>query len=127
LRKNDLIKQLETLPGNPEIKLWNGMVGDWMDIEGLIAGDLFKETEDHYLEMCRLEKCRDHLNFTYQLTEEETAKYKGWHKKNSSWQHNEFVTQEDLDSKRYTNKSIYYIDAKLRGEQFIDRQGSMSY
>lgn len=32
MRKNDLIKMLESIKGNPEIMFWNGIVGDVVPI-----------------------------------------------------------------------------------------------
>jgi hypothetical protein len=34
MKKSKLIEMLNRLEGDPEIKLWNGMVGDWMDMDG---------------------------------------------------------------------------------------------
>ena len=40
MKKNDLIELLNGIKGNPDIVLWNGMVGDYMHIKGLEEGDL---------------------------------------------------------------------------------------
>jgi len=36
MRKNDLIKLPNQIEGNPEVVLWNGYVGDYTNIKGLI-------------------------------------------------------------------------------------------
>ena len=127
MKKDDFIKELQNIPGNPEIKLWNGMVSDWMDIDSLVEGDLVKETEAHYLEMCRLEKCVDLSNFGYQFTDDDLTRLRKVYSEHVSWEDNPFVTSEDIDNNRYHIESIYYINAKPRGETFIDRQGSVKY
>jgi len=33
MKKNQLIEQLQKIKGNPEIKMWNGYVDDWMNIQ----------------------------------------------------------------------------------------------
>jgi len=32
MKKNQLIEQLQKIKGNPEIKMWNDFVQDWMNI-----------------------------------------------------------------------------------------------
>ena len=60
MKKNDLIKLLNTIEGNPDVALWNGFVGDYQDIsKELVKGDLVKMSLDWYLEMCRIERCID--------------------------------------------------------------------
>lgn len=36
MKKSNLIEILQTIPGDPEIKFWNGFVQDWMDIDDQI-------------------------------------------------------------------------------------------
>ena len=58
MRKNDLIKLLQTIEGNPEIVLWNGFVGDYQNISPkLVEGDLVKKTLEYYLEHNRMVRC----------------------------------------------------------------------
>ena len=45
MKKNQLIEQLQKIKGNPEIKMWNGYVDDWMDIK-LCEQEFVKESED---------------------------------------------------------------------------------
>ena len=59
MKKNDLIKLLNSIEGNPDIVLWNGFVRDYQDIsKELVKGDLVKISLDWYLETCRMERCR---------------------------------------------------------------------
>lgn len=128
MRKSDLIKILTELEGNPDVVLWNGMVGDWMDIDKrLIEGTLVRQTLDGYIETVRLEQCSDRKNWDYQLPESEIAELKQLYKKNIGWEDNSFVTDEDVEQKRYTQKRVVYITAKPRGVITWDRLGSIEY
>lgn len=128
MRKNDLIKLLQDLPGNPEMVLWNGLVGDFMNIDSkLVDEDLVKMSYDHFLEMCRLEECVNRQDWNYQHSADELAHLKQCYAKHYEWEVNPFVTHEDIASKRYKRKRVVYINAKLRGKTMHDRIGQVSY
>jgi len=127
MRKSKLIELLNAIEGNPEIKLWNGYVGDWMDVDdALVPATLVKQTFDHYVEMVRLERCRDLRNWDIQLSDEEVAELKRYYKR-LQWECNQFVDEEDVKEKRYSQKNIIYINAKRRGVGSWDRLGTMEY
>lgn len=131
MKKDKLIDLLNSLEGNPDILLWNGMVGDWMDIDKeLIESDLVKETFEHYKESCRLEDIRDNpdLGWDYQLSEEKIIKLRKYYKKNVAvWASNEFITEEYIRDKLYTKKTVFFINPKTRNETYFDRQGFINY
>lgn len=126
MRKNDLIKLLQGIEGNPEIVLWNGLVGDWMGIKGLSESYLTKITKEHYIFGCEAEEKISKKDFDHKLSPEA---YEELVKRYSKfpWEVNEYVTAEDITEKRYKIKRVVYIDAKLRGETSYDRLGSISY
>jgi hypothetical protein len=126
VKKSKLIEILNSLPGNPDVMLWNGLVGDWMDIGDISPGDLVKMTFEHYMEMVRLETCSDLRDWTYQLNETERDELRAlWLR--FAWESNPYVTMEDIAQKRYQMKKIFFISAKLRGETHHDRLGEISY
>lgn len=128
MKKSKLIEMLNALPGDPEIKLWNGMVGDWMDISpALVPSDLVKETLDHWLEMCRLEECVDRRDWTYQMPAEEIADLTKRYPKVHKWELNPYVTLDDVKKKHYNLKKIFILNAKIKGEKSYDRMGDISY
>jgi len=45
VRKNQLIEQLQKIKGNPEIKMWNGFVEDWTNIE-LVECELVNDAKN---------------------------------------------------------------------------------
>lgn len=127
MKKNDLIELLNGIKGNPDIVLWNGMVGDYMHIKGLEEGDLVKQSFAHYENMCELDLCRKANNFDYNPTPEESAQVKVDYRRYVDWQTNPYVTTEDIKTKRYIKKRVVYIEAKLRGVKTFDRSGSIEY
>ena len=46
MRKDKLIKLLQDIPGNPDVVIWNGLVGDWMDVGELVPTQLVKESRE---------------------------------------------------------------------------------
>jgi hypothetical protein len=109
MKKSKLIALLNALPGDPEIKSWNGMVGDWVDINPIIVSTtLVKPTLEHWLEMCRIEECIDRKDWTYQLPADEitelTRKYPMLHK----WEINPYVTIADIQAKRRLTRSMKF-------------------
>lgn len=128
MKKSKLIELLNAIDGDPDIKLWNGMVGDWMDIDKeLVQADLVKQTFEHYVEMCRLDRCYSKKDWNIKLSDEEIAELRQSYKQYIDWECNEFIDAEDVKQKRYRRKNIFYINAKRRGVNTFDRLGSLEY
>lgn len=128
MRKDKLIKMLQDIPGNPEVLLWNGMVGDWMDIDNeLVPSDLVKQTKEYWLEMCRLEECSDLRDWSHQLPDQVVKSLSAKYNKLHQWEFNFYVTLEDVKAKRYKLKKVYILNAKKRGTSCYDRLGSIEY
>jgi hypothetical protein len=126
MRKNDLIKLLQNIEGNPEVLLWNGMVGDWMHIDKPVEGYLVKIDKEQFIESCRLRECRDRNNWEYQFSKDELADVEKWYKR-QEWEENHFVTEEDIKEKRWKQKRVLYLQAKKRGVSTFDRLGNIEY
>ena len=126
MRKNDLIKQLQQLKGNPEVMLWNGIVGDYMPIGELVESNLVKQTKEHYFEMCRLEDCRDAKDWTLQLSDHKKQRLSKYYD-SFTYEDDPYVTAEDIKLKTYKQKRIIAIDAKKTGKKYLDRCGSIDY
>ena len=128
MKKSKLIALLNALPGDPDIKLWNGMVGDWMEIDStLVAQSLVKQTLEHWLEMCRLENCRDHNDWDYQMPAEEVARLTKSYSKLHKWEMNPYITLEDVKAKRYSTKKVFIMQSKRKGVKTFDRFGDIEY
>ena len=127
MRKNDLIKKLQEIKGNPEVMLWNGFVSDFVPIGNIMDCILVKQTFEHYLEMCRLETCCGKKDWSFQFSGNEIDDLCQSYKQYVEWQHTEFVTEEDVVKKRYKKKNIVVIDTKHTGKTAYDRAGSIRY
>lgn len=128
MKKSKLIELLNKLEGDPDIKLWNGMVGDWMEISPeLVPQDLVKQNLDYWLEMCRLEDCHDRKDWEYQMPKEEVERLTKNYPKLHQWEMNPYITMEDVKEKRYKMKKILLLQPKVRGVKTWDRMGDISY
>lgn len=128
MKKSKLIELLTSIEGNPEIKLWNGLVDDWVDLRPeIVTIDLVKQTQEHWLEMIRIEACRDSRDWDYQLPAEEVARLKKEYNKVCQWEDNSYVTEEDITAGRYKVKAVKILQAKPKGAQSWDRMGTISY
>lgn len=125
MRKQDLIKYLQSIKGNPEVLLWNGFVGDWHRITPSTM-KLSKLTKEYFMESCRLERCIDTKDWEYQLTEKELQYYAQSYAR-QVYEHNEFIEPEDLKRKRYKQKQVIMLQGKRRGIKTFDRIGDMEY
>jgi hypothetical protein len=128
MKKSKLIAMLNALEGDPDIKMWNGMVGDWMEIDPeLVPQVLVRQTLTHWLEMCRLEECSELKDWSHQLSEKTIAELEGTYPRVNKWEMNPYVTQEDVNEKRYKSKNVLIMQAKPRGINTFDRVGYISY
>lgn len=126
MKKDKLIKLLQDIEGNPDILIWNWMVGDWQDIGGLTPEVLTKQSLKTALDCFRWERCREIGRTDYQLTEDEVDEItESWRKE--GYDYNQFVTQENIESGRYLKKEVVLIKAKKRGVSTWDRLGIISY
>lgn len=127
MRKNTLIEKLQALKGNPQVVLWNGFVQDYVDIGDMVTFPLYKMTLSYYLEACRMERCIDIKDWSYQHSEERLEYLKRKYKEVVDWEANDYITDEDLKAGRYTQKTVFVIDAKTKGKDSWDRLGGVSY
>ena len=128
MKKDKLIKLLESIQGNPDIVLWNGMVDDWMDISPKLSHDaLVKVSFDQYVDRVRYEVYVEKSNGNPHAKEDTIDELRESYRKHIKWEHNDFVTEEDIKEKRYLKKSVVFMDAKPRGVDTFDRLGSISY
>ena len=129
MKKNQLIALLQNIKGNPEVKLWNGMVEDWMDIE-VVESELVKECKEFV--RFRFEASWKQENRTFEIppdVQEEIDEEIEKAYKKEPWEFpNQYVSVED-EKRWYGNnrKKILLINGKLRGKSTYDRLGEMNY
>ena len=128
MRKSNLITLLNTIPGNPQIKLWNGFVQDWVDIDPeLQTLRLVRMTKEYWLESCRLQGCHSRLDYTYTLAPEKVQELTARYPSVCKWEINEYVTEEDIALKRYAVRNVRVVQAKTKGVKTFDRYGDIKY
>lgn len=119
---------LNQVSDDAEIKLWNGFVCDWVDLETkLVPVTLFKMTESYYIEVVRQERAIYNKDWDYKLSIEEVANLKKLYKKVCKWEEHQFVIDDDVHEGRYKAKVVYMLQAKLKGVTTWDRAGDISY
>lgn len=127
MRKNDLIKQLQEIKGNPEIVLWNGYAGDYMHIDKPVQSDLVKMTKEYWIRSVLNEECITRKDWNYQLPEAEIKELERRHRTELQYEFGEHISEEDIAKKRYKRKRVVFLQAKKRGIQTFDRAGDMEY
>ncbi|EON7637065.1 hypothetical protein ABV23_RS01045 [Escherichia coli] len=120
MKKNDLIKMLQGIEGNPEIVIWNGYVDDYMNIStGIEKITLVKETEKLILD--GLKGMYMQFNNVDTVPPDEVEKLQVQAKqihKERKWDFpNPYVEEKDFEY-WYGKKTLtkYVISPKLRGK-----------
>lgn len=132
MKKSKLIELLSQIEGDPEIKMWNGFVGDWADIDPkFVEQELFKESFEHKYKCLVLEWQRDNQTFDVppigvdnELREIAQRQFKA-----QQWElPNSYLPLEDY-KKWYGkhNTFLVLINHKLLGKSHSDRVGDMYY
>lgn len=125
MTKNDLIKKLQSIKGNPQIVIWNGHVDDYMPI-GDISEDVLVKYSREFFEY--------EINYSYMhnksaLTPEDIEKYINNARKHDTWE----FPNPFLEKERYANwygkniKKVLMITPKLRNKSSWSRGGKLSY
>lgn len=128
MKKSKLIKLLNELDGDPDILLWNGHVGDWMDIKSeLVETELVRETFQGYLTALQNERICRMRDFEYTIPETEIPELKKQFQSFASWELNNYITDEDIKERRYKLKKVRMLEPKLRNRDSDHRGFSISY
>jgi hypothetical protein len=128
MRKNDLAEKLQAIEGNPEIKLWNGYVGDVADVGDIGFTTLSKYTLKGYKYYCLLEEKVSKLDFGYKFSEEEEKEIENSYKEVcKDWEYGSYVREEDVQAENKKLKDVLVIQAKNMGKTTWDRAGYISY
>lgn len=124
MRKNDLIKLLQEIKGNPEIYIWNGFVEDYQPInKDLVEVELHKLSFTGYKERVNIQRqSREKLP---PLSDEEA---KMLYKKHNigAWELFSYYPPDKSD-KWYNRKRVYLLEPKKTGKTTFDRLGDISY
>ena len=125
MTKNELIEKLQSIKGNPQITVWNGMVGDYHHIGNVDELFLYKEDVNFRLEGIAYQRQRDNRPA---MTEEDIAEFKKDHKKQGYEFPNQFLEEDQYKVWYGKNKKrIICIEPKPRGKSTWDRMGDINY
>lgn len=130
MKKNDLIKLLQNIKGNPDIVIYNGLVDDYMELgKDVEEFELVKETLDT--------KYNGFLCDAYhskQDIESEDVKQKCMERAKESYKKQKYdlpnpYTSEENFYQRYEKKvkKMICLCTKLRGKTYWDRLGKIEY
>lgn len=120
MRKNDLIKLLQNIEGNPEIMLWNGFVSDFVPIGKVGTHRLVKPSKEHWSRVLAEDIKGREKKFTQQEMDRLYAR-------NIKYEDNAFVTAEEIRNGAYNQKKIAFIDAKQVGKASISWGVNLRY
>ena len=107
MKKSALIKLLQGIKGDPEIKLWNGFVDDWVDISPKVEQvNLVRLSQQYWIECIRREQCIDLNDASYQLPAEQVENLMKNYGTICKWELDQFFSRKDVDENRYQVKSV---------------------
>lgn len=130
MKKDDLIKALQEIDGNPEIFVWNGFVDDVMPIGDLLEDALYKECKSFITESVTAYICK--INNTFDVSDDMQKEIDSIVKnrlKNDKYELANPYVQEDEMKVWYgkNKKKIVIINPKCTGKNTWDRNGEISY
>lgn len=137
MRKNDLIKMLESIKGNPEIMLWSSLVGDVVPISSKMEEvELYKDSleykqkvyENEYilsLKNGELTDLPDETEFHEKLKslrQEAEAAYK-----KEKYEYRLYMNEKLIKSGTLKKKKVVVMQPRIVGKSSWDRFGEIKY
>ena len=123
MRKNELIKILEGINGNPQVVIWNGYVGDYNNINGDVASiELVKNSREFLESAINHQRSLEGLGPVTDTEMSDIMRSQEWDLPNS------YV--DDSDMERWYGKKrkrIVVLEPVARGKKSFDRLGTTSY
>src|SRR5574343_510091 len=125
MKKNELIKYLNEIDGNPEIIFYNGFVDDWQHIDApyktLLVKDVFNDEYRKLINHDRLKNNRECI------TDDEFNIVLKNINNSQQWQFPNGYSYTDFSFKTLKEKSVIVLEAKPINKTKSDRFGNMSY
>lgn len=119
MKAKDLIKILEKYPER-DVKIHNGIVNDWMDVE-ISDDELVKMKTSYHIDLINYHN----KNEDNKLTKEEYNKSNNIKKPN--FEYKSAFVDYDKNKSNYTFKPVFIISGKHRGLCTFDRLGTIHY
>lgn len=137
MRKNDLIKMLESIKGNPEIMLWSSLVGDVVPISSKMEEvELYKDSleykqkvyENEYIlslkngELTDLPDETEFYEKLKSLRQEAEAAYK-----KEKYEYRLYMNEKLIKSGTLKKKKVVVMQPRIVGKSSWDRFGEIKY
>lgn len=116
MKKNDLIRLLQNIKGNPEIMVWNGFVQDVMPLGELLEVHLYKEKPEVTLKYLNLEELQEGKELTKDLKDVKHIR--------RSW---ELDLYGYKNPKYHNKKKIITLVPRTQGKKSWGRDGTIEY
>lgn len=125
MKKNKLIELLQSIKGNPEIVVWNGLVGDYQPISNKITETYqYKETKQYQLETINNERLRDGLE---PITINDFKDESDYELRNIFQEIHYLRSRNKKIKDCYNKKRVAILETKTRNKTMYDRTGKINY
>lgn len=124
MRKNDLIKLLQSIEGNPQVVIWNGFTHDYQHIDKTFIPLTLYKPEKSWLKKKIIDLQRSHLGKNPISEEEFNQLYSNIEYEKA----NRFYTENEI-KERYSKKTkkLIVFNVLERNKIVFDRLGSYKY
>lgn len=124
MRKNDLIKMLQSIKGNPEVMLYNSLVQDWMHFsKQYLDTHLVKESFELYWSAVRgREDMQKAEGLPVKACSDEYLS--AMYSKATEWR---IPDVEDFTMAGLVKKRVVLLQTANRGNTYCDRVGKIGY
>lgn len=119
MRKNDLIKLLNEIEGNPEVVIWNNQVEDWQHIQPPKIFPFHRYKKNFMIESAKLQR---KFNSEPELTKDEIENIGP-----DDWCVGETNDIKSSKDSKFQTCSKIVLQMKSRGIKSFDRLGSINY
>ena len=130
MKKSDILEMLDDLDDDTEVYIWNGLVGDFQDIDpNIVDVTLACRTKENYRRDCIMDYYQDtgrrvETDEDIEVIDEMAKDFNP----NEEYElANSFMTQEMLDKTYSDQKTVKVINVLPRNKVMHDRLGTISY
>ena len=121
MKVKKLIELLELLPKNRDVLMFNGLTGDWNNIE--VTEDYLSRLKTHKLKEFIVMEEFQKRGLPFPDKDTLSVECTKLDVKPRSWEFNQYAVDSDL----YNHKIVTLLFGKSRGKTYYDRLGSVSY
>jgi len=133
VKLNKLIEELQKIKGNPDILLWNGLVGDAVQLDKEIQIDYqYRYSPEYFISSMKMDWCEANGKDFDKIIPEETLKKFKEEAKILSRKHgydfpNPFFDEKDYERYFDKKKKVIILQPIIAGKTYQDRLGEITY